>query len=306
MVRSGERLAEYLATALRPARVITKRRDAPTEDLGHVDAVITRQNGDLVLSERDFTPLSVIESVDVDARCRGSCFPIESGLRPQRTRRSPTSVNTLIVLTLLPGDDAARRTRDNAPTRRAGGACSAARAAAWVQRSAQEHTSSLDSRGSTMLKVTFTGNLLADPEINYAQNDRGTEYVKIRVALNKKKGDNKLFAVADVAIFKFTQEANERFRTGSRVLVTGDAFPDFYEQKDGTIVAKLDVVADAWEDLERREDRSDGAQGNGGTRRPPQQPNGAARPATGNGRSDGGTYGRSGNGGAARRPTRSY
>jgi len=70
--------------------------------------------------------------------------------------------------------------------------------------------------------------------------------VKLRVALNKKKGENKLFAVADVTVFKFTQEANERLHTGSRVLITGDGFPDFYEQKDGTVVAKLDVVADAW------------------------------------------------------------
>ena len=160
-----------------------------------------------------------------------------------------------------------------------------------------------------MLKVTFTGNLLADPEMNYAQNDRGTEYVKIRVGLNKKKGDNKLFAVADVTIFKFTQEANDRLRTGSRVLITGDGFPDFYEQKDGTIVAKLDVVADAWEDLSPRESNGQGnsqgrtqpQQGNGYGRRPQQQ-NG-----NGNGRSGGGNNReRTSGGNSQRRPARAF
>jgi len=164
-----------------------------------------------------------------------------------------------------------------------------------------------------MLKVTFTGNLLADPEINHADNTRGTEYVKIRVALNKKKGETKLFAVADVTIFKFTQEANERLRTGGRVLIVGDAFPDFYEQRDGSIVAKLDVVADAWEDLSPREgngrSQTSGqgnghAQGNGGhARRPAQQPAGNAR-SYGNDR--GGDRAERTSGGSSRRPARSY
>ena len=156
-----------------------------------------------------------------------------------------------------------------------------------------------------MLKVTFTGNLLADPEMNYAQNDRGTEYVKLRVALNKKKGENKLFAVADVTVFKFTQEANDRLRTGTRVLVTGDGFPDFYEQKDGTIVAKLDVVADAWEDLSPREGTAQGQgraqsqQGSGYSRRPQQQ-NGNGRSSSGNGRE------RNGAGNGQGRPARAF
>ncbi len=161
-----------------------------------------------------------------------------------------------------------------------------------------------------MLKVTFTGNLLADPEMNYAQNDRGTEYVKLRVALNKKKGENKLFAVADVTVFKFTQEANERLRTGSRVLITGDAFPDFYEQKDGTVVAKLDVVADAWEDLSPREGNGQG-QGQGRTQpQQQQQQNGGygRRPAqngNGNGRTGGGNT-RPRTGANDRRPARQF
>ena len=170
-----------------------------------------------------------------------------------------------------------------------------------------------------MLKVTFTGNLLADPEINHADNTRGTEYVKIRVALNKKKGETKLFAVADVTIFKFTQEANERLRTGGRVLIVGDAFPDFYEQKDGTIVAKIDVVADAWEDLSPREgagqgqpqDQAQSQQGNGNGRRPQQQ-NGTGRSATSNTRSasattrSASTNGRTGAGYGQRRPARQF
>ena len=156
-----------------------------------------------------------------------------------------------------------------------------------------------------MLKVTFTGNLLADPEMNYAQNDRGTEYVKLRVALNKKKGDTKLFAVADVTVFKFTQEANERLHTGSRVLITGDAFPDFYEQKDGTIVAKLDVVADAWEDLNPRD-----GNGQGRTQPQQQQQNGGygRRPAQNgsSGRTGGASTRSRTGGGSDRRPTRQF
>ncbi len=164
-----------------------------------------------------------------------------------------------------------------------------------------------------MIKVTFTGNLLADPELNYAQNDRGTEYVTIRVALNKKKGETKLFAVADVRIFKFTQEANERLHTGSRVLVTGDGFPDFYEQKDGAIVAKLDVVADAWEDLNPREGNGQGqgqGQGQSQGRTQQQQGNGyGRRPSNGNGndRSGGGNNReRTGGGNTQRRQARSF
>jgi single-stranded DNA-binding protein len=153
-----------------------------------------------------------------------------------------------------------------------------------------------------MLKVTFTGNLLADPELNYAQNERGTEYCRIRVGLNKKKGDDTLFAVADVTTFKFTQEANQRLRTGSRVLIAGDAFPAFYETKGGEIVAKFDVVADSWEDLERHEDSARGTQGNGGGRRPQAQHGGGGRSGAGNARSGG--YG-GGNGGARRRPASS-
>jgi single-stranded DNA-binding protein len=162
-----------------------------------------------------------------------------------------------------------------------------------------------------MLKVTFTGNLLADPEMNYAQNDRGTEYVKLRVALNKKKGENKLFAVADVTVFKFTQEANERLHTGSRVLITGDGFPDFYEQKDGTVVAKLDVVADAWEDLSPREGNGQG-QGQGRTQpQQQQQQNGGygRRPAqngNGNGRTGGGNNRPRTGGSTDRRPARQF
>jgi single-stranded DNA-binding protein len=158
-----------------------------------------------------------------------------------------------------------------------------------------------------MLKTTFTGNLLADPEMNYAQNDRGTEYVKLRVGLNKKKGDNKLFAVADVTIFKFTQEAMDRLHTGSRVLIVGDGFPDFYEQKDGTIVAKIDVVADAWEDLSPREGNG---QGEGQGRTQSQQSNGYGRrpqQQNGNGRSGGSNAReRTGGGNTNRRPARAF
>jgi len=160
-----------------------------------------------------------------------------------------------------------------------------------------------------MLKTTFTGNLLADPEMNYAQNDRGTEYVKLRVGLNKKKGDNKLFAVADVTIFKFTQEAMDRLHTGSRVLIVGDGFPDFYEQKDGTIVAKIDVVADAWEDLSPREGNGNG-QGEGQGRTQSQQSNGYGRrpqQQNGNGRSGGSNAReRTGGGNTNRRPARAF
>ena len=160
-----------------------------------------------------------------------------------------------------------------------------------------------------MLKTTFTGNLLADPEMNYAQNDRGTEYVKLRVGLNKKKGDNKLFAVADVTIFKFTQEAMDRLHTGSRVLIVGDGFPDFYEQKDGTIVAKIDVVADAWEDLSPREGTGNG-QSEGQGRTQSQQSNGYGRrpqQQNSNGRSGGGNAReRTGGGNTNRRPARAF
>jgi len=160
-----------------------------------------------------------------------------------------------------------------------------------------------------MIKGTFTGNLLADPELNYAQNDRGTEYVTIRVGLNKKKGETKLFAVADVTIYKFTQEAMERLHTGSRVLITGDFFPDFFEQRDGKIVAKIDVVADAWEDLSPREGTSQG-QGHGRTQAPQQQQqqNGGygRRPAqNGNGRTGANNRPRTG-GNNDRRPARQF
>lgn len=108
-----------------------------------------------------------------------------------------------------------------------------------------------------MRKSTFTGNLLADPEIKYANNENGTAYARFRVGLNKKKGEENLFAVADLTTFKFPESANERLRRGSRVLINGDAFPAFYETNEGEIVAKLDVIADTWEDLEPR------PQGNG-------------------------------------------
>ena len=105
----------------------------------------------------------------------------------------------------------------------------------------------------------------------------------------------------------------------ARVLIVGDGFPDFYEQKDGTIVAKIDVVADAWEDLSPREgagqgqpqDQAQSQQGNGNGRRPQQQ-NGTGRSATSNTRSASATTryastnGRTGAGYGQRRPARQF
>lgn len=104
------------------------------------------------------------------------------------------------------------------------------------------------------LIVTITGNLLAPPEIKYANNQAGTPYTRIRVALNKKQGDDNLFAVADVTIFKFAEAANDRLQQGSRILIAGSAFPKWYETKENEVVAALDVVADHWECLDPKTD----------------------------------------------------
>ena len=129
------------------------------------------------------------------------------------------------------------------------------------------------------LMVTITGNLLAPPEIKYANNQAGTPYARLRVALNKRQGDEKLFAVADITIFKFAEAANERLRQGSRVLLVGSAFPKWYETKENEIVAALDVVADHWECLDPRPDA------NGQAHEPPRTARSAnGRPAGAGGR----------------------
>jgi single-strand DNA-binding protein len=159
-----------------------------------------------------------------------------------------------------------------------------------------------------MLKTTFTGNLLADPEIKYANNENGTAYARFRVGLNKKKGEENLFAVADVTTFKFPESANERLRRGSRVLINGDAFPSFYETNEGEIVAKLDVIADTWEDLEPRPHGNANQRpgnGNGHQHEPQRRRTSGSDQRNGNGSGGGNDRGsRTGNGSGRR--TRSF
>ena len=91
-----------------------------------------------------------------------------------------------------------------------------------------------------MLNVTATGNLVADPEQKEVR--QGLWLTKMRVLVNKKKGDNTIVSALDCLIWGDKGNAACDFlKKGDQVTIAGSALLNLYEKKNGETGASIEV-----------------------------------------------------------------
>ena len=120
-----------------------------------------------------------------------------------------------------------------------------------------------------MNKVILMGRLTRDPEVRYTQGDRSMAIARYSLAVdrrgsgrNNNNGEPQADFINCVAFDKRGEFAEEYFRKGMRILVSGRIQTGSYTNKDGQKVYTTDIVV---EDQEFADSRNGGnAGGNAG------------------------------------------
>lgn len=91
-----------------------------------------------------------------------------------------------------------------------------------------------------MLQITAVGNLAADPELKII-GDR--EVANFTILVNKKvKGEDRTTALRCAVWGPRAKVVDDYLTKGAQVTVTGQAYIETFERKDGTPGASLDVA----------------------------------------------------------------
>lgn len=95
-----------------------------------------------------------------------------------------------------------------------------------------------------MLQITAVGYLAADPELKTVKTPDGErELTEFRLLVNKKiKGEDVVTTLKCTVWGNRARTADEYLMKGAQVTVTGQAYVETFERKDGTPGAALDVA----------------------------------------------------------------
>jgi len=95
-----------------------------------------------------------------------------------------------------------------------------------------------------MLQITAVGNLAADPEIKTVPTKDGEQMVANFTLLTSKrvKGEDRTTALRCAVWGPRAKVVDDFLTKGSQVTVTGQAYIETFERKDGTPGASLDVA----------------------------------------------------------------
>ena len=94
-----------------------------------------------------------------------------------------------------------------------------------------------------MNNVNLIGRLTADPEVSFANNDDKTQISKFTLAVDRVTSGEADF-IRCVAFGKAAQFAEDYFKKGQRVGVTGRIQTGSYDDKDGKKVYTTDVIVE--------------------------------------------------------------
>lgn len=110
-----------------------------------------------------------------------------------------------------------------------------------------------------MNKVILMGRLTRDPDVRYANTEKGEQMAIARYTLavdrrNVRKGDNQQSAdfISCVAFGKNGEFTEKYLRQGTKIVITGHIQTGSYLNKDGNKVYTTDVVVEEQEFCEKK------------------------------------------------------
>lgn len=107
-----------------------------------------------------------------------------------------------------------------------------------------------------MNKVFLIGNLTRDPELQ-SVGTNSTSVCRFSIAVNRRTGGNQETDFFNVTVWRALGENCAKFlKKGSKVAISGEIQIRNYEDKEGNKRTSVDVVADAVEFLDRRNESS--------------------------------------------------